>query len=64
MAELYEYEVTDDHGNPTTMQLTEEDAKRFPGAKKGGAVEETEPPGHTDDDDGDDKRGVKNRARR
>ena len=38
MPELSEYEITDDKGVTTNIQLTDDDAKKFPHAKKVGAV--------------------------
>ena len=34
MADLHEYEITDKSGNVYTMQLSDDDAKRFPHARK------------------------------
>jgi hypothetical protein len=42
VAELHEYEVQH-RGHTTTMQLSEDDAKLFPGAKKLGKVEQATP---------------------
>jgi hypothetical protein len=53
MSELAEYELEDG----TTMQLSDEDAKRFPGAKKVGKSPKQEPPAAR-------REPVQNRARR
>lgn len=39
MADMHEYEVEQPDGTTITMQLTDEDAERFPNAKKLGKVE-------------------------
>ncbi len=50
---LYNYEVTDEHGNTTTLQLTEEDAQRFPNAKQVGPAHNVQEPDEDDEGDGD-----------
>ena len=62
MSQVHDYEVTAPNGTVTTMQLTEEDAKRFTNARKvtkqhKAPADKAEPPAHGHEQ-------VQNRSRR
>lgn len=64
MSDMHEYEITEPDGTTTTVQLTDEDAKRFPDAKKLGKVGAE--PTRREDEGGTTRTAhdVQNRARR